>query len=124
MGLYGQYPYWETEVQIYNSHLIYMSERMRSTPNELLLAGARKMKAQFPFLAQIKCRYEPFWNGCLTLRVFAISGKKLLSLGFLSCWLRLVVFLWKWEKVWESYKDSGRGNNCLIQFIQLITQIW
>jgi len=69
-----------------------MSERIRFTLNESLLAGARKMNVQFPFLAQIKCRYEPAWNECLTLRVFPISGQNLLALGFLSGWLRLVVF--------------------------------
>lgn len=82
MGLYGQHVYWETEVQIYNSLLTYMSERMRSTLNESLLAEARKMKVHFPFLAQIKGRYEPVWNECLTLRVFAIPGQNLLPLGF------------------------------------------
>lgn len=33
------------------------------------------------------------------------------------------VFLWKWEKVLESYKDRGEGNNCFIQFIQLVTDL-
>lgn len=74
MGLYGQHPYWETEVQLYSTHLTYMSEGIRSTLNVLLLAGARKMKVQFSFLAQIKCRYKLVWNGYLTLRVFAVSG--------------------------------------------------
>lgn len=96
---------------------------MRSTLNKSLLAGARKMKVQFSFLAQIKRRYEPVWNECLTLKVFVISGQNLLSLGFLSGWLSLVVFLWKWEKVLESYKDHAGRNNCFIQFIQLVTQI-
>lgn len=97
---------------------------MRSTLPELLPAGARRMKLQFPLLAQIKCRYEPVWNECLTLGVFAISGQNLFSLGFLSGWLKLGVFLWKWEKVLESYKECGGGNNCFIHFIQLVTQIW
>lgn len=65
---------------------------MRSTLNKSLLAGARKMKVQFSFLAQTKCRYEPVWNECLTLKVFVISGQNLLSLGFLSGRLSLVGF--------------------------------
>lgn len=65
---------------------------MRSTLPELVPAGARRMKLQFPSLAQIKCRYEPIWNECLTLGVFAISGQNMFSLGFLSRWLKLVVF--------------------------------
>lgn len=75
-------PHWEAKAQLYNSLLTYMRERMKSTLPELVPAGARRMKLQFPLLAQIKCRYEPVWNECLTLGVFAISGQNLFSLGF------------------------------------------
>lgn len=77
---------------------------MRSTLNKSLLAGARKMKVQFSFLAQIKCRYEPVWNECLTLKVFVISGKNLLSLGFLSGWLSLVFFCGNGKRFWNLTK--------------------
>lgn len=84
---------------------------MRPTLPELVPAGARRMKLQFPPLAQIKCRYEPVWNECLTLGVFAISGQNLFSLAFLSGWLKLVVlFLWKWEKrFWNLRKNVEEG---------------
>lgn len=75
-------PHWEAKAQLYNSLLTYMRERMKSTLPELVPAGARRMKLQFPLLAQIKCRYEPVWNECLTLGVFAISEQNLFSLGF------------------------------------------
>lgn len=87
---------------------------MRSILPELVPAGARRMKLQFLLCAQIKCRYERVWNESLTLGVFAISGQNLFSLGFLSGWLKLVVFLWKWEKLLESYKECGGGKNCFI----------